>query len=90
MVAVFDIKFVNAQVTINITSKSTIGFGLAPKRPTILSAIRLPAPVMSRAFASDRDPPKSNTTFRSMDCSASFSLSTPVKTRNTAPIQAET
>ena len=73
VVAVFDMKFVSAQVTINITRRSTIGFGSAPRRPTILSAISSPAPVVSRALASVRDPPKRNTTFRSMEASASFS-----------------
>ena len=58
VVAVFDMKFVSAQVTMNITRRSTIGFGSAPRSPTILSAISSPAPVVSRALASVRDPPK--------------------------------
>ena len=82
-------KFVNAQVTMNITRRSTIGFGSAPRSPTILSAISSPAPVVSRALASVRDPPKRNTTFRSMEASASFSERTPNSTRMIAPMHAE-
>ena len=67
VVAVFDIKFVSAQVTMKITRRSTIGFGSAPRSPTILSAISSPAPVVSSAFASVSDPPKRSTTFRSME-----------------------
>ena len=72
VVAVFDIKFVSAQVTMNMTRRSTIGLGSAPRSPTILSAISSPAPVVSNAFASVREPPKRNTTFRSMEFSDVF------------------
>ena len=90
VVAVFDMKFVSTQVTIKITRRRRIGLGSAPRSPTILSAISSPAPVVSNAFASVREPPKRNTTFRSMDFSASFSEITPVRTRRIAPIHAET
>ena len=33
VVAVFDIKFVSAQVTMNMTRRSTIGLGSAPRSP---------------------------------------------------------
>ena len=62
VVAVFDMKFVSTQVTIKITRRRRIGLGSAPRSPTILSAISSPAPVVSNAFASVREPPKRNTT----------------------------
>ena len=89
VVAVFDIKFVIVHVTIKITRSNIIGSGFVPKNPTILSAIKLPAPVTSSAFASAREPPKSSTTSKSMDLSAVFSSITFVTTRITAPIHDE-
>ena len=68
VVAVFDMKFVSTQVTIKITRRRRIGLGSAPRSPTILSAISSPAPVVSNAFASVREPPKRNTTFRRLQC----------------------
>ena len=89
VVAVFDIKLVSTQVTRKITRRSRIGFGLDPSRPTILSAIILPAPVTSSAFAREREPPKRRTTFKSMEFNASFYVRTPVSTKKSAPRQAE-
>ena len=73
------------------TTKSRImGLGLVPRKPTMVSAIRAPAPVVSRALARAREPPKSRTTLRSMDFRASFSVTTPVRTRMQAAMQAVT
>ena len=90
VVAVLDMKFVSTHVTTNITSKRTIGLGLEPIIPTILSAISIPAPVFSRALASASEPPNNSTTFKSIDFSASFSDITPARTSITAPRHAET
>ena len=67
VVAVLDMKFVSTHVTTNITSRRTVGLGLEPIIPTILSAISVPAPVFSRALASASEPPNNSTTFKSID-----------------------
>ena len=90
VVAVLDMKLVSAQPTTKMTTSRTMGLGLEPRAPTMASAMMLPAPVVSRALASAREPPNSRTTFRSMDFRASFSEITPVSTRMMAPMQAET
>ena len=90
VVAVLDMKLVSAQPTAKMTTSRTMGLGLEPRAPTMASAMRLPAPVVSSALARAREPPNSRTTFRSMDFRASFSEITPVSTRTMAPMQAET
>jgi hypothetical protein len=90
VVAVFDIKFVRTHDTTKMTNNNIIGLGFFPRNPTIVSAIMVPAPEVSSALASAREPPKRRTTFKSMDFSAALPEITPVSTTTQAPIQADT
>ena len=86
VVAVFDIKFVSTQQSINTTNVSTYGDGFSPRTPITAFAISSPAPVVCNADARESVPPKRKIVFRSMDFSAFFSLITPVKINASAPI----
>ena len=85
VVAVFDIKLVSTQQSMNTTKVRRYGDGFAPRRPMTLSAIISPAPVSSSADARESVPPKRKIVFKSMDFKASFSLMTPVKINASAP-----
>ena len=87
VVAVLLMKFVMTQQRMNTTNVNIVGEGLSPNAPITVSAINLPAPVLSRAEANERVPPKRNIVLRSIDLRASSSEMTLQTMRSIAPIQ---
>ena len=67
VVAVLDMKFVRVQPTIKMTNSRIMGLGFSPRAPTMVSAIKLQAPVVYNALDSSSETPKSRTTFKSID-----------------------
>ena len=90
VVAVLLMKFVITQHSMNTTNVNTVGEGFSPNAPITVSAMSLPAPVLSRADARERVPPNRNIVLRSMDFSASSSEITPVRMSSTAPMHPTT
>lgn len=54
VVAVFDIKFVSTQQSINTTNVSIYGDGFSPRTPITAFAISSPAPVVCNADAREK------------------------------------
>ena len=90
VVAVLLMKFVRIQAIMKITNVSMNGEGLDQQSPMTASATIAPAPLVSRASARARVPPKRKIVCMSMLLYACFSVMTPVRTRRIAPIHPET
>ena len=72
----------------NSTVVRTYGFGFAPIIPTTVSAISLPAPVLSIAVATESMPANRKMVTQSIPAYASFSFRQPVMTQRIAPVTA--
>src|SRR5574344_1083631 len=72
--AVLDMNWVRPQDRMNRTAVTTIGEGEPPIRPTVQSAINLPAPVTSIALDTGIIPANRKMVTQSMEASACFSV----------------